>query len=157
MLKKVIFHVLVHHRSPMESKAARFIGPPFRGRWLLLPLVACAGDVAFTLLGQPPAYWAGDRSAVLEFNPAARWLLLLHPAAFVAAAVVSSAIVAMVVLRASAGLACGVSLLVTIGHSIAVAAWLARMGPAGWAAAVGLLLVVNLALPKKAPVVPNKR
>lgn len=120
-----------------------------RRRLLLLPLAACAADVAFTLLGQPPAYWARDRSAVLEFNPAARWLLLLHPAAFVAAAVVSSAIVAGLVLRASAGLAWGVSLLVTIGHSVAVAAWLARMGPAGWAAAVGLLLAVRAVLPAK--------
>lgn len=127
---------------------------PDRRVLLLLPLLACAADVALTLFGQPAAYWAGERSAVLELNPAARWMLLRHPMVFVVAGSVSSLVVAAVVLRASPPLAWGVSLVVTIGHSIAAAAWLARMGPLGWAGAVVILLAVRAALPPRPQTAP---
>ena len=68
------------------------------GRLIALPAIACAADVTLTLLGQPAAYWSGDWTGVQEFNPAARILLLAHPMLFVAAALATTTMVALIVL-----------------------------------------------------------
>lgn len=98
-----------------------------------------------TLTGQPAAYWQGNYAAVSEANPAARWLMQIHPLLFVVAGAVSSLIVAIVILRTNRPLAVAVSLLVTFGHTVAACGWLAKNGPAGWAAALVILLLVNFA------------
>lgn len=123
-------------------------------RLLWLPIAACAADVTLTLVGQPAAYWCGNHSAVEEFNPAARWLLAIHPMLFVIAAMVTSGMVAAAVLFGRRPLAIGVSLLVTIGHTIAACAWLAKSGVVGWVAAIALMLLVRWALTSRGTVFP---
>jgi hypothetical protein len=109
------------------------------------PVLACAADVAMTLRGQPAAYWGGGFGVTDEFNPAARLLLQFHPAAFVAAAVVSSLILVALAVVLSRTLAVALTFLVTFAHAVAAAAWLVRGGftPAGVAGAVVMLLVTE--------------
>jgi len=123
-------------------------------RLLIPPLLACAADVSLTLAGQPAGCWRGDRSQVMEFNPAARLLLIGHPMLFVVAGLLTSAAVVVVVLRCNRRLAGGVSLLVTLGHTIAAGAWLAKQGPLGWCAAAVLLLLAKWACspPRSEPI-----
>ena len=114
--------------------------------WLCLPpTLACGADVLMTLLGQRREYWGGDYQAVVEFNPAARLLLQVHPLAFGLAAAVSCALVALIVMRVNAGLAVFFSIVVTFCHAVAAASWLARLGVAGIGAAALLLLGVERA------------
>ena len=119
-----------------SPKSARF--------WLCIPpTLACGCDVLMTLLGQGGSYWAGDYASVDEFNPLARLLLQQHPAAFLAAAVLSSVLVSTVLLRLPGPLAVVACFLVTFGHTVAAASWLARFGLAGVAGAVLLLLAAE--------------
>lgn len=46
---------------------------------IALPCVLALLDIAATLLGQPPGYWQGDRSAVLDANPLVRMALGYSP------------------------------------------------------------------------------
>ena len=115
--------------------------------WLLLPaLVACAADVALTLTGQPDGYWRGDYGLAVEGNPLAHPLLVRSPWVFVALAVgwciAFSAIVLMWAHRAGEW----VAVLVTIGHAVGGASWLARLGAVGWVFVVLYLVAVTLGI-----------
>ena len=103
-----------------------------RSAWLCIPpTAACWADVAMTLAGQQGRYWNGDYTVVREFNPLARALLQYHPLTFVAAAVVSSLVVAVVVLKWRSRLAIPLAFAVTFCHAVAAAAWLLEYGAAG--------------------------
>jgi hypothetical protein len=109
--------------------------------WLVLPpTAACWADVTATLLGQGSGYWNCSFARVTEFNPLARILLALHPAAFVAAACVSTALVAAFIRYANRPLAQAASFVVTFCHAVAAACWLVRASPAGAVAALLLLI-----------------
>jgi hypothetical protein len=116
--------------------------PTARGRWWLAlpPAAACCADVTATLLGQGSGYWHCGFARVTEFNPLARALLALHPAAFVAAACVSTALVAASIRYANRPLALSASFVVTFCHAVAATCWLVRASPAG--AVAGLLLLI---------------
>lgn len=104
---------------------------------------ACGADVAMTLVGQPAAYWAGNRAAAQDFNPLARGLLEVHPAAFPLAAAVGLVVLAVVFhIRPGARFAIVIAFVVTFAQSVAAAGWLIRYGPLGW---VGALLVLLIA------------
>jgi hypothetical protein len=48
--------------------------------WLCLPIiVAELLDYSVTMLGQPAEYWKGSYHLVNEFNPFARWFMVIHP------------------------------------------------------------------------------
>lgn len=81
-----------------------------------------------TLLGQADGYWTGGYREVIEFNPAARLLLTLHPLVFVAAGCLSSLLVAAVITRATESIAFVCSFVVTFCHGVAAASWLLRTG-----------------------------
>ncbi len=66
-----------------------------RLRMCVPPVLACVADVVMTLRGQTAAYWTKGFRNAGEFNPAARALLDIHPAAFIAAAGVSCLIVSL--------------------------------------------------------------
>jgi hypothetical protein len=107
--------------------------PAARGRWwlCLAPTAACWADVTATLVGQGRPYWNCGFARVTEFNPLARVLLSVHPAAFVAAACVSTVLVAAFIRYANRPLALCASFVVTFCHAVAAACWLLRASPWG--------------------------
>jgi hypothetical protein len=108
-----------------------------RRLWLLVPAVALySADVAFTLAGQPAAYWAGDYSQPVEHNPLAHALLARHPALFAGAAVAWAVAFSAIVLLWRARASGWVAVLLALGHAIGGSTWLARHGLGGWALAV---------------------
>ncbi len=114
-----------------------------RRLWLVAPAwAACAADVAFTLVGQPGDYWAGDFARADEANPVAHPFLTLHPLAFVAGAGAWAAAFGLLVLCGSPRMASVVAVLFTFSHAIGGAGWLARHGGVGWLLAAGYLAAV---------------
>ena len=90
----------------------------------LVPVLLAALDGSVTLVGQPPAYWAGDYSQVVEGTPGFRILLTHGPAAYVAGlAVWVLAFVGMILLLPST-LALAVCLQFTLGHTIGAFSWI---------------------------------
>lgn len=118
-----------------------------RWRWMTMPVLACVADVGMTLHGQPDRYWSGAYSLASDANPAARLLLSIHPMLFVAAGMVTSAIVVAVVWRAPRPVGVFVSLGVTLGHAVAAGGWMAQGGPPGWVAALAFLLILRWLMP----------
>jgi hypothetical protein len=108
------------------------------------PALACGADVAMTLLGQPAAYWAGDRSRATDFNPVARALLELHPLAFPVAALVGLILLSIVLVTwPNRRLAYVLAFAVTFAQAVAAAGWLVRYGLLGCIVAAALLLIVE--------------
>src|SRR5262245_25298411 len=108
--------------------------------WLVLPPLLCYGlDVTLTLAGQPAPYWAGDRAAVREANPLARWLLACHPAAFALAALGWGLTVAVVLWWRPGRLAVVLAFALTLLHAVGAASWLWPHGLAGKVAALVIL------------------
>ncbi len=104
--------------------------------WLVVPVVGLyAADVAFTLSGQPPTYWAGDHAAVNEINPIGHALLSRGPWAFVGVAAVWGGVASVVVLLWRHRVAIWGAKVLAVGHAIGGACWLARHG--GWWLAAG--------------------
>src|SRR5215470_1761957 len=93
--------------------------------WLCLPPLLCYTlDVTLTLAGQPSAYWGGERGAVHEANPLARWLLAQHPAAFPVAALGWAAVFVLVLALWRARLAVFLAFCLTLFHAVGAASWL---------------------------------
>jgi hypothetical protein len=112
--------------------------------WLCLPpLLLSVCDATLTLACQDAAYWRGDASAVREWNPVGRLLLTRHPLAFAAAAAAWSLAVGALILWWRSSLAVVLAFVVTFAHAVAAAAWLARGGLVGVAAAVVLLVLAE--------------
>ena len=112
--------------------------------WLCLPpVLACGFDVAATLLGQGPRDWAGDYGSARELNPLAAPLLAHHPAAFAGAASAWAAAVAVLSVAWRSPLAVVVAFAVTLGHAIGAAAWMAAVGPIGYAGAAAWLFAAS--------------
>lgn len=112
----------------------------------LPPLVVYSLDIALTLAGQSPAYWAGDHSATVEANPLAYRLLEISPWLFLGLAVGWAAGFLAVIAFGGVRPARVVAYLVTVGHTFGAASWLIKLGWPGIAAAVVLALVVGRAL-----------
>jgi hypothetical protein len=90
----------------------------------LVPALLAVLDGSVTLIGQPPAYWAGDHSQVREGTPGFRVLLTYGPMAFVAGlAVWVFAFVGMILLLPST-LALAMCLMFTLGHAIGAFSWI---------------------------------
>jgi hypothetical protein len=112
--------------------------------WLALPpFVLCVADAALTLRGQSAAYWNGDYASVLELNPLGRVLLERHPAAFVVGiAVYLGLLVAAALLLPRRG-AILLTFVLTVGHVIGGAGWLAREGIIGFLLAIAFIVVAE--------------
>src|SRR6187397_2988668 len=90
----------------------------------LVPVLLAILDGSVTLIGQPPAYWAGDHSQVIEGTPGFRILLTHGPAAYIAGeAVWVLAFVGMILLLPTT-LALTVCLAFTLGHIIGAFSWI---------------------------------
>ena len=117
-----------------------------RQLWLFAPAgLLLAADIALTLTGQPPAYWAGDYATAAEANPIAYPLLLRSPWLFVGGTFVWGLSLAAVILAWRHPAAAWVAVLAAVGHAIGGSSWLVRWGPCGWGVAAGYLIFASQA------------
>ena len=117
-----------------------------RTPWLCAPPVAlCLLDAGLTLLGQPGAYWHGQRDLAVEYNPPFRWLLVQHPLAFAVGAAGWMALFTAFLLAAPARAARLVALLVTCAHAFGAATWLVRLGLLGYLSCAALFWLTKRA------------
>jgi hypothetical protein len=97
--------------------------------YLYLPPLAMAPlDLVLTLWGQPPEYWAGAYT-LREGNPLAAQLLLIHPAAFLAAGVAWLALAAGLVTVLPRPAARTLSVAVSQAHAWAAGTWVRALLP----------------------------
>lgn len=116
--------------------------------YLCLPPLAMASlDVCMTLLGQPPEYWGGGYMvrSVHEGNPLAEALLLIHPAAFLAASVVWLVLVAGLVPVLPRSAALILSVAVSQAHAWAAGDWVPALLPYPYVF-LAVLFLANAAL-----------
>ena len=101
-----------------------------RGFWLALPLILVISlDVAFTLLGQPEAYWRGTWTHVNEGSPLGVWGLGMGPKIFMAlmAGWILLALIASKALPGMLGqLVYGAT---ALGHAWGTATWVSHLYP----------------------------
>ena len=92
----------------------------------MVPVLLAALDGSVTLIGQPSAYWEGDRTRVLEGTPGFRLLLMQGPTSYVGGLTVwVLAFVGMILLLPSTP-ALAVCFMFTLGHTIGAFSWISR-------------------------------
>jgi hypothetical protein len=112
--------------------------------WLFLPVaILFALDVTFTLIGQPPSYWAGDLRTANEANPIAHELLIVDPLLFVGFALAWTALLGTIIVRWAHPLGMALAMLVAVAHAIGGSSWLLRSGEWGIALAGGYLVLAS--------------
>lgn len=94
----------------------------------LPPLIMVPLDLSLTLWGQPPEYWGGAYTTN-EGNPLAEQLLLIHPAAFLAAGVAWLALVVGLVTVLPRPAALTASVAVSQAHAWAAGNWVRVLLP----------------------------
>ena len=93
--------------------------------WLCLPVILTSlMDVAFTLSGQPAAYWINSYRVVNEANPLSYWFLTIHPGAFVLYSIYVLLIVSLLVIALPEIAAKSISVFYTIGSAKAIYYWM---------------------------------
>jgi hypothetical protein len=108
--------------------------------WLVAPVVGIyVADVALTLSGQPAEYWAGDFATVNEINPVGHALLRLGPWPFLGATAAWLAALVLLTLYWRHRLAEVAVKVLTVGHAVGGACWVARHGGWWFVAAAGFL------------------
>ncbi len=103
-------------------------GATFRGRllWLGLPfLLAFVLDWFLTLHGQSAEYWAGNYACVNEVSPYFRGLLVIHPLAFIAGALVWVGLILALLVLLPEVLAVILFNFVVFGHMEGAYSWVA--------------------------------
>ncbi len=116
---------------------------PFTRRLLGLCLPAVlvwSVDCTLTLCGQSERYWAGSvarstdgiaslhnySASVNEVGPTSRYLLTVHPLAYVAGTVLAMLVLCALILLLPASLALMTCLAATLGHTWGATTWLSR-------------------------------
>jgi hypothetical protein len=125
----------------------QLLGPVSRRRkrrWLCLPMTAlCLLDIALTLQGQKPEYWAGNYVEALEANPIAKWFMVRGPLAFGGLSIAWLGFINVMVMRLPRFLAAAFSFVVCFAHCVCAATWLYRFDWPGWIAIVVLLIATE--------------
>ena len=131
----------------MERVRQWYVGvsPWLAIRLLALPVALSVLDFAVTLSFQPAAYWAGDRSALIEANPIARWVLMMHPLLIVPAMVAWYVLMFPLIFQTPAKFGLRVIAAHILAHTIVISGWLIRMLEGGWWWSVLLVGVVMIA------------
>jgi hypothetical protein len=124
----------------MTGLRQRFLG------LCLPPLFFCVLDFTLTLIGQPAAYWEGDRTSIIEGSPTFHYLLTVHPAAFVVGVLVWMAIFVALLLLLPDTLALIASIAIVLGHTAGTAAWLRGRFQFDYQILVGLFVLTAVAL-----------
>ena len=96
-------------------------------RILILPVTLTIMDFSVTLSFQPTEYWEGERTALLEANPVARWVLMFHPLLIVPAIIVWYILIFPLIFKTPAKVGLRVVVVLILGHIIAISGWLIRM------------------------------
>ena len=124
-----------------DEKPTRLMLWQFRLRLMLLPIVLSLIDGAVTLHYQPPGYWSGDRSQLIEANPLVWIPLRLHPALLIPGCIGWYALFYFLIFYPPAwiGLRCHVAWV--FAHLVAIAGWLLRFHPHGLALTTLLLFI----------------
>jgi hypothetical protein len=121
----------------------------------LPPLLVWAVDCTLTLCGQSEAYWAGGGArntdgvtslhhygtGVNEVSPASRYLLTVHPLAYVAGTVLEMLVLCSLIMLLPSTLALMTCLAATLGHTWGATTWLSRFQH-GYQLGNGFFLVV---------------
>lgn len=124
------------------------VSPGLALRLLVLPVALSVVDFSVTLAFQPPEYWGGDRAALVEANPIARWVLMLHPLLIVPAMMAWYVLMFPLIFQTPAWIGLRVLALHLLGTVTVISGWLIRMRDDGvwWVAfllvTVGLLTAV---------------
>ncbi len=106
----------------------------------LAPILVWSVDCALTLSGQSEAYWAGSGtrysdgitslhsygSSVNEVSPTSRYLLTLHPSAYVAGTVLAMLVLCALIMLLPGTLALVTCLAATLGHTWGATTWVSR-------------------------------
>lgn len=112
--------------------------------WLALPVaLPAASDVAPTLEGQNPAYWAGDFARAHELNPIGYLLLRGHPLIFAGAGAGWVALQAIAIGRLPGSSAASAAFLAAFLHAIGGATWLWQVETVGAGLAVAYLIAAE--------------
>jgi hypothetical protein len=127
---------------------------------LCLPAVLVwSFDCTLTLCGQSEAYWAGSgarhtdgitslhhySASVNEVAPTSRYLLTVHPLAFVAGSVLAMLVLCSLIMLLPPSLAVMTCLAATLGHTWGATTWLSRL-QYGYQIGNGFFLVVAVIL-----------
>jgi hypothetical protein len=143
--------------SPMSPFSRRLLG------LCLVPVLVWSVDCTLTLCGQSEGYWAGIGtphtdginalhnygSSVNEVSPTSRYLLTLHPLAYVAGTVFAMLVLCALIALLPAPLALVTCLAATFGHTWGATTWLSwfqysyQLGN-GFFLAVAVLLAVGI-------------
>jgi hypothetical protein len=124
----------------MTGLRQRFLG------LCLPPILFCMIDFTLTLVGQPAAYWEGNRSGIIEGSPTFHYLLTVHPAAFVVGVFVWIAIFVALLLLLPDTPALITSIAIVLGHTAGTAAWLRGKFMFDYQIIVGLFLLTAVSI-----------
>lgn len=119
----------------------RGIPKPMLVRLLAAPFLLSLVDFTVTLWFQPQAYWEGDRSAVLESNPIARWCFLIHPLMIIPGMVCWYLFVIPIILKTPAWIGLRLHVFLVFSHLIATSGWLIRKHESGIMLSVTLWMI----------------
>jgi hypothetical protein len=115
--------------------------------WLCLPIiVAELLDYSVTMLGQPAEYWKGSYHLVNEFNPFARWFMVIHPLGAILYIVLDIAATCLMIFLLPLTLSKVLAAFWTIGSAKAAYNWLVGPLQMGWWISNLVLLVPTIIL-----------
>ena len=124
----------------MTGLRQRFLG------LCLPPMLFCALDFTLTLVWQPPEYWQGDRTRIIEGSPTFHYLLTIGPAAFVVGVLTWMAIFVPLLLLLPDTPALVTSIAIVFGHTAGAAAWLRGRFTFDYQLLVGLFALAAVAV-----------
>ncbi|HLO31309.1 MAG TPA: hypothetical protein VK249_19320 [Anaerolineales bacterium] len=109
------------------------ISVPKNRLWLCLPIIVTdLLDATVTMLGQPPEYWQGSHNAVSEFNPFARWFMVIHPLGAAVYILLDIAVISFLIIVLPLALSKILSAFWAIGSAKAIYNWLVGPLQMGW-------------------------
>ena len=106
------------------------------------PAVMCGIDVGLTLALQPSRYWQQGYHFAHDANPLARWLLVVHPLAFLGGNLLWILAFSAAIFRLRPGSARVAALAILFAHGIGASTWLIRE-PYGWLWCLGVWLLAR--------------
>lgn len=104
-----------------------------RKLWLCIPVIITdLIDITVTMLGQPAEYWNGSYDLVREFNPIARWFMVLHPAGALVYIILDILMISLLIIVLPMLLSKILSAFWAIGSAKAIYNWLVGPLHMGW-------------------------
>ncbi len=119
-----------------------------KGRlWLCVPIIITdLIDVTVTMLGQPAEYWKGSYNLVREFNPFARWFIVIHPVGAVIYIVLDIVMISMLIIVLPLMISKILSAFWAIGSAKAIYNWLVGPLHMGWWISNAVILIPTIIL-----------